>query len=56
MDEKNPSSTVESWEDEVEVEVNEMPHRETPSVFKATKMFFNIHLVSYIIDEDAEFL
>lgn len=53
MDEKNPSSTVESWDDEVEVEVYEMPHREAPSVFKATKMFFNIHLVSYLIDEDA---
>lgn len=25
---------------------------ETPSDFKATQMFFNIHLVSYFIDED----
>lgn len=52
MDENNPSATVESQEDEVEVEVCETPHREPPSVFKATKMFFHIQLVSYFIDED----
>lgn len=45
-------ATVESPEDKVEAEVCETPHRETPSVFKATKMFFHIHLVSYFVDED----